>query len=193
MPEPELIASIASTVMSTIVAVVALLFTYRQNVGWKPIALVTSAGLAGKGGSWQSSMHLTVELWNRRKYPLAFRRARASLTGVDILDTNGSGPEDRDYVLNNCALKEIGRMVQPSTSEKVEFKVSFDWTELNALKPLSDITITYFDPHKNREKDLHIKYRFFYPHLGWKYSDKKNRRNMQAIQQVLKNYVTELR
>lgn len=167
----EVISTVASTAMSMVVAVVALIFSYRQNVGWPPVALVTGSNMSGTGGSWKFTFSVTVEFWNRRKYPIALRTATADLSGVTILNVNAIGPNSKDYVRNNCAFKELKLAVQPAASETFTFEVDFEDQSLDALRPLFEITIKYFDPSKNRRETLSIKHRFFYPEMGWAKSD----------------------
>src|SRR5687767_12504094 len=71
------VSSIALTAMSTIVASVALVFSFRQNVGWKPVLLVTHSQMSGKGGEWKFNLTVQVEIWNRRKYPVVVRNVRS--------------------------------------------------------------------------------------------------------------------
>lgn len=184
MPALEVISSIASTVMSTVVAVVALIFSYRQNVGWRPVALVTGSNMTGIGGSWHVTLHVTVEFWNRRKYPVVLRHAQAKLTGVEIINVDAKGLDKRDYVRSNCAYKELNAAVDPSKSADVLFEVSFTDQSLDAMKPLFAITIGYFDPYKNRDKTMKLEHRFFYPHMGWKKSDQETAEIVKVFEKL---------
>lgn len=166
----EITSAIASTVMSTVVSIVALVFSYRQNVGWKPVALVTDGVMSGSGGSLRFKLAVTVEFWNRRKYPVALRHARANLSGVKILDVESSGPSNRHFTRNNISYRELGGPVEPSSSEKFTFEVEFKNQSIDALRPLFDICIDYFDPHQNRHETTKIEHKFLYPHLGWEKS-----------------------
>jgi hypothetical protein len=97
----DTVSTIASTAMSTIVAVVALIFTYRQNVGWRPVALVTASSMSGTGGTWEFKLSLTVEFWNRRKYPVSIRSAKANISGVKLKNSSKTKMEDKQFVQNN--------------------------------------------------------------------------------------------
>lgn len=77
----ETIASLASTITSAVLASVALLFSYRQNIGWPPIAFLTASGL--KAGNGKKSVTVTVELWNRRKYPVVVRQISMTAMGLN--------------------------------------------------------------------------------------------------------------
>jgi hypothetical protein len=156
--------------MSTIVAVVALIFSHRQNVGWKPVILVTRSLMSGMGGSSKFTLSLTVEFWNRQKYPVALRYATADVTGVDLLRKDTRGPNERDFVRNNRAYKETDQLVEPNSSRDVLFEVSFENQSLDALTPIFNLTVCHFDPRRNRTVETRIAHRFFYPELGWKKS-----------------------
>src|SRR5687768_10411421 len=107
----EIVSSIASTIMSTVVAIVALVFTYRQNVGWPPVALVTGSAMQGTGGRWEFKFRLTVEFWNRQKYPVAMRIAVAEISGLELLRVDPSGPDDRNHIFNNTAYVQLNESV----------------------------------------------------------------------------------
>lgn len=170
MATPELISAIASTAMSTIISIVALIFTYRQNVGWPPVALVTDTQLSGVGGQWRFSMKVTVEFWNRRKYPISVRRLFADVNGVTI---TGLCESEKLYVRNNTFTKRVDALVAPHASHEIEIEVQFENQSLDAMKPLFDISVGYFDPHTKKEAKVQIQHQFFYPELGWSKTDEQ--------------------
>lgn len=180
----EIVASIASMVMSTVLSIVALVFTYRQNVGWRPVALVTGTMISGAGGKWHYTLHLSVEIWNRHKYPIALRFTRAKISGVEILDESSNNPDKRDFISNNEVVKDLSLMVEPSKSEKIDFKLRFENQSLDALRPLFDVSIAYFNPQKNRDETITLKHRFFYPALGWGKSDAERTAALKAFEKI---------
>lgn len=187
MPSIEVIATLASTVMSTVVAIVALIFTYRQNVGWQPVALVTNTWLKGTGGKWHYTLHLSVEVWNRHKFPIALRHATANISGVDILDADPTSPDSRNFIRNNKAHTELKSMVAPNDSEIMEFSVSFENQSLDALRPHFEITISFFTPHQNRADTLKIEHKFFYPDLGWGKTEAERVAALTAFQSIARD------
>ena len=180
----ELISTVAATMMSTIVSVVALVFSYRQNAGWKPLVLVTNTSMTGIGGSQRYTFNLTVEFWNRRKYPVALRSATADLTGVIILDSDPPGRENHSYTKKNRVYLEIDAVVPPATSHEVTFAVTFENQSLDAMRPIFDIRLRYFDPQKSRSKALSVVHRFFFPDLGWKRSDAERGLAVNAFREM---------
>jgi hypothetical protein len=180
----EVVASIASTVMATVVSTVALVFSYRQNVGWKPVALVTKGMLSGTGGTTCHTLHLSVEFWNRRKFPVALRLAKANVTGVEILDSDSSSPGCSDFVRKNSAVKELNILIEPSRSEKIDFELSFENQSLDAMRPHFNIELRYFNPHKNGEESIHVEHKFFHPHLGWGKSEEQRSKILRVFEQV---------
>lgn len=74
LPSIDVVSSITTAVTSTVIAAVALLFTYRQNVGWKPVLLVTQSSMNGIGGGTRLSFEVTVEFWNRQNTLSSFEQ-----------------------------------------------------------------------------------------------------------------------
>jgi hypothetical protein len=163
----EAISSIALTAMSSVVAIVALIFTYRQNVGWKPVILATNSSMHGMGGKWRFTFRVEVEFWNRRKYPIAMRAWQASITGVDILDQDPeTGTET--HVRDNTISSRVNDLVHPNDHQKFVIEVECEKQSLDAMRPLFDICIWYFDPYLNKSRQAKIAHKLFYPELGWK-------------------------
>ncbi|WP_133251551.1 hypothetical protein [Zavarzinia aquatilis] len=181
MPALEIISSVASTVMSTVVATVALVFSYRQNVGWRPVVLATDSSLSSTSGSHLFKFSVTIEFWNRRKYPVALRSSRTKVTGLDIFDEN-SGVKDDKFVENNIVYQEFGAIVEPSASHRFVIEVLFGEQCMDAMRPLFDVTLEVFDPHRNRRRELKISHKIFYPDLGWKKSEGERRAAAEAYE-----------
>lgn len=118
------------------------------------------------------------------KYPVVVRTAGATITGVDVLDASTGTPGKRDYVHKNVAHKQLDAAVDPETSHKVTFDVSFKGQSLDAMRPLFDIQLSYFDPRKNADCALALKHRFFYPELGWKKSEEQRKEAEQAFEKL---------
>jgi len=81
----QIFAYVTLTVTGLTVAVVSLVFLYRQNFGWKPIVLVVSKGLRGKGGEDTVLLIFEFEAWNRRNYPIVIRRASLDFENIKFL------------------------------------------------------------------------------------------------------------
>lgn len=71
------LASIATAIASVVIAAVALAFSYRQNRGWSPIAVLADATLSS------TDFSISVEFWNRRPYPITLRSICLELPDID--------------------------------------------------------------------------------------------------------------
>ena len=184
----ELIATIASTVMSTTLAIVALVFSHRQNVGWAPVAFASKPYMSGTGGSWEFTISVTVEFWNRRRYPIALRFVRGDITGVEILAVRATLDTPRSFAQNNYVYTEPDAVVGPQSSSEVIVPITFKDQSLDALKPQFDFTIGYFDPRANKEEELCFTFKAFYPEMGWKKSEGERSELMKTYDGLREDY-----
>lgn len=163
---PEIISSVASTVMSTTVALVALVFSYRQNVGWSPVALTTYEEIITPRASDGLEIELTVEVWNRRKYPIAVRDVRALISGVTLVNklaTARSGP----YIQDNLFYEQAKHTIEPGKSVELKIRVECEEQPLNKFRPEFTISIGLLDPRRGTNSRLELKNRFMFPEFGW--------------------------
>ena len=162
----EVVAAIASTMTSAVLATVALVFSYRQNVGWKPIAFQSGAALKGLDGEF--CIVLTIEFWNRRRYPTVIRRVGMVASGVTILDqTQDSG----DYIKSGRLRREVNKPIGPGEHLRMDLEVKFRDQSLDAMQAAFDVKVYYFDPYRGKNKYITFNHEFFYPDLGWKLSE----------------------
>lgn len=162
------VSSVALTAMSTVVASVALMFSFRQNVGWKPVILVTHSQMSGKAGTeWKFKLTVSIEFWNRRKYPVVVRTLRSTVSGVTLLNNSEAASDKSTYVRDNVVTSRPDSIVNPNAHETLKVEADFEKQFLDALTPLFDIEVMYFDPYRNKETVLRTEHRFFYPELGW--------------------------
>lgn len=68
---------------------------------------------------------------------------------------------------NNTFTKRVKALVAPHASHEIEIEVQFENQSLDAMKPLFNISVGYFDPHTKKEAKVQIQHQFFYPELGW--------------------------
>lgn len=164
--------SLALTAMSTVVAAVALFVSYRQSVGWKPIVLVSQTTMQGGDPVGRRSFRIVLELWNRRKYPLAVRGVSTKISGFVVLDQSSKerNPEVALVQRNSLYLK-AETVVEPQGHAPFVLEVHFDEQSIDAMRPQFDVTVTYFDPHRNKLRNHELSHRLFYPQLGWKLSE----------------------
>ena len=153
----QTLASLALTAMSVVVASAALSVSFRQNVGWRPIILVTSVtwrGGFGPGANYVFESHL--EFWNRRRYPVVLQTTSGLLHGMSSAKTFGQ------------RLDRFDEAIQPSSRHKMKLTFEFPKESMDAARPIFDIEVWFFDPRKNSRQRLRIKHKAFYPDLGWK-------------------------
>jgi len=164
----EGVSSIAMTAMSTIVASVALLFSYRQNAGWKPLALIVGQSMSGVGGGIGiHEFEVHIEFWNRRRYPVVVRGISVNVDGFKLKSNEPSAGAE-PYVRGNCLIQKVSRAVNPGDQFLIKLPFGFENESLDAMRPLFSIELSYFDPHAGRERRLKIQHKHFYPELGWK-------------------------
>ncbi|RVQ68768.1 hypothetical protein EKN06_00600 [Croceicoccus ponticola] len=174
--------------MSTTLAIVALIFSHRQSVGWAPVAFASKPVMSGTGGSWEFTITVTVEFWNRRRYPVALRFVRADITGVDILDVRSTLEVPRSFAHKNCVYTEPDAVVGPQTSSQVEVAIIFKDQSLDALKPQFDFKIGYFDPRANKEEELQFSFKAFYLEMGWNKTEGERSEFMKTYDRLREDY-----
>jgi predicted alpha/beta-fold hydrolase len=84
VPTLQLFAYASLTFAGVCIAAAALMFSYRQNYGWRPTLLVTNHGLEGIGGDSEYIATLHFEFWNRRKYPVVIRHAEVDFGALQL-------------------------------------------------------------------------------------------------------------
>jgi|SRR5579884_614517 len=156
--------------MSTVVAVVALVFSYRQNIGWDPVVLASRSKIREVEQFWDYELSIRFEFWNRRKYPLSMRYMRVALSGAEAKQFVISGDGERTFT-GPFAYNELDTVVAPHTSFAVLIRAKLGEQCLDALRPRFDIELSYFDPRTNRDSNLRSEHKCFYPGLGWKLSE----------------------
>jgi hypothetical protein len=144
-PLLQLVAYISLTVASITVATVSAIFGYRQNYGWRPLALVTGHGLHGIGGSRIYRAILTVEFWNRRKYPIAVNSASVKFATMEFKyeaspDAQGWSRTGDHY------FKRLDQRLEPAAHVGLEFTAPFEAPSIDALRDTVEVEIHYFDP-----------------------------------------------
>lgn len=72
----QIVAYTSLTLSTIIVGVAALIFTYRNNFGWKPLCIVLSHGAGTPPSRQYIDATLHFEIWNRHKYPIALRELK---------------------------------------------------------------------------------------------------------------------
>ena len=153
----QLISSAALTAMSLTVGIVAAIFTYRNNFGWKPIGLVTGIGLSGIGGNTKNfNAHVKFEIWNRRKYPIVVRYINAEFECLDLDRSDKADPNAKWHMYRNSMILHEEQTIAPQSHEKHEVLAPFTTSSLDALRAPVKITILYFDPRSTKTSEIKL-------------------------------------
>lgn len=126
--------------MSTVVASVALVFSYRQNVGWKPILLALEASVGD-----DKVLRLRIEFWNRRKYPLTLTYLYVGIDGIDL---------DSRTIFTKLNYQ----LVAPDSSVTIPIEAKCKSKPDDKDHPRLFAMLTYFNSYKGREQDLTIRH-----------------------------------
>lgn len=161
------VSSVAMTAMSTVVAIVALVFSYRQNAGWKPIALIVGQSMRGVGGVGMLEFEVDIEFWNRRKYPIVIRAISANVSGF-VLKSSEPSADLEAFIRGNRLVQKVANAVNPNDQFRIQIPFGVERESLDAMRPLFDIEIMYFDPLVGKERIAKLSHKLFYPDLGWK-------------------------
>ena len=163
----EMLASASSIFMSTTLAIVALLFSYRQNVGWPPVVLISSSHLQGVGGSQNFSIILKIEAWNRRKYPVSLRSLHLIFDGVEVDKVSFSSGKTIGVKRQSYAFERFDQIIHPNAGHEITVEFACGSQSLDVMQPHFGLELNLFDPHRNNESLIKIDHKFGYPHFGW--------------------------
>ncbi len=150
----QLVSSASLTLMGLTVSIVAATFTYRNNFGWRPLALVTSIGLSsGDGERGTYNALVDVEVWNRRKYPLIVRGVSVKIEGLDLVEERKPGKREW-YLYRNKLMLDEEYTIAPQTHEKHQASAPFNTTSLDALRCPILVEVMIFDPRMNKTETV---------------------------------------
>lgn len=165
----QVAAYVTLTLASIIVASVSLTIAYRQNFGWKPLALVTSHGLENALQEPLSSMShwgamLKFEVWNRRKYPIAVRHITVKFSVLKFDERVKAWPYDRTWHISGRTLSyRDNYSLDPSGHMVHKIVAPFAVRSLDDILDPIVIEVRYYDPRTNKSKIISIKHVY---HIG---------------------------
>src|SRR5262245_51602685 len=120
----QAIAAVASTVGSSVLAIVALVFSYRQNVGWRPVAFTRDAVVSDFSENQPAIFRVTIEVWNRRKYPLLLERIDVMFCGIVARENIG---ED----ITRMTSSDVVDVVNPHERWETQLQVDLGYKTLD--------------------------------------------------------------
>jgi hypothetical protein len=156
IPLLQIITNATLTLVGICIAVASLVIAYRNNFGWKPIALVGEYGISGVGGDTKNYTALMdLEIWNRRKYPVSIRSIRLSFTDLEIKRPDAASTRGKDwYIGHNYASHSTPHVLGPNMHEEHKIEIPFTAKTLDLLKAPVRIEISYFDPRLDKDESL---------------------------------------
>jgi hypothetical protein len=135
------------------VGVVALIVSYRNNFGWRPVVWVHKRWDGSDGGDrWAGAM---FEIWNRRKYSIVLRAVEVDFGSTVVLDVAMRKMADTEKWVRGPNANLLGRhddIVRANEQLKFDEVVALvDYLPGDVdVRAEVEVTVTYFDPKQNR-------------------------------------------
>jgi hypothetical protein len=144
----QLMAYVALTLSSIIVASTSLFIAYRQNFGWKPIIFPSSYG--GGGGKYGYTVSINFEVWNRKKYPIAIRRVSVEYEKQVMHRYNDAALSEGWHIEGEHTLVfDKHETMDPGKSRQYALEAPIEKAPIDLQENVT-VTLFYFDPIKNR-------------------------------------------
>lgn len=148
------VSSIVFGLSSAVVAWVALRLNYRNNYGLKPLVLFLKR--TDGAGSKEAWVGTDFEFWNRRRYPVVLRLVEVDFRGVVVRAPaeNRMRESDKWGMLDGKKLLgQFNEVVDGNTHRSFNDVIAYvgEAVRVDAMEePDTSISVTYFDPKKNR-------------------------------------------
>jgi hypothetical protein len=174
IPLVQIATNATLTLVAICIAVASLIVAYRNNFGWKPIAILPYQGTQSKRLTGDFSTHsfrdlfdntavLPIELWNRRKYPVVVRYIQVDVKDKVAFEIVPPIPGNKEgwYISSERAsMLEHSTTVAPSSHHTFTCQLPFKTTSFDAMRVRFVINISYFDPRKNRVYKITAEHRY---------------------------------
>lgn len=160
----QLAAYTSLTFSTVIVGVTALIFTYRNNFGWKPIVLVTSHGVGSGMDDEHFDVALKYEVWNRRKYPIVLRSMTVRFKTISVvsgMSTRLPSPGWEIPGWTNELYYREKKSLGPSEHLVFDVAAPFKRRSLDDLEDRPIIRVSYYDPRANKVKIIRKRYHWY--------------------------------
>lgn len=159
----QFVAYVSLTIAGLTVAIVSLRFSYRQNLGWDPLLLITSHGLRSIMIHGHAAT-LSMEFWNRRKYPVVLRSAAVNFSVLDLEAPSARKVDGEPAWVVNAARKCMycrpEEALEANGHKKLLVEAPFKKRSLDDLVDEMTITMTYYDPRRNRTHQIQKKFTY---------------------------------
>lgn len=157
----QMVAYTSLTLSTVIVGVTALIFSYRNNFGWKPIVLVTSHGVGSGMDDAHYDVALKYEVWNRRKYPIVLRSMTVRFNVISVVAGMSTRLPSPGWEIPRSKSELFYREEKSlGPSEHLVFDVAapFEKRSLDHLEDRPVISVSYYDPRANKIKAIRKRY-----------------------------------
>ena len=162
VPTLQLLAYISLTAVNLVVAGSALFLSYRQSLGWKPIAFILSTGMiSGPDDPGVYRGTIQIEVWNRRKYPIVIRGAEITVSSLKLLEPlTHRGKRPPWSRLGRSLLHRSDVVLEPNSKHNIDVEYRFPKRTLDDLDEVISWRVWYFDPRRNRYSQFRSRLRF---------------------------------
>ena len=153
VPLMQFVSSSLLTLMSIVVALVALHFGFRNNFGWEPIVLLVSNGTTGTGDKELGKIDVEFEVWNRRKYPIMVHHMSVVFGKMEF-ERHLPGRKARGWLQGNKLENHDRIRIEPNSYHPVAMtglsRNAFEADFCDAF----EIRVLFFDPKSNKYKTI---------------------------------------
>jgi hypothetical protein len=154
VPAYQLVAYVALTFASVFVASMSAFVAWRQIRGWKPSLFVTgmaATSVAGTDHTFKATV--TMEIWNRRKYPIAMTGGSSvSFGSTEVDEVIGSNWKRwRNTVTYHGDKVVVDSLKHEEIVAVAILRVPKGQAD---IAPRWEVKIKYFDPVANKELEL---------------------------------------
>jgi hypothetical protein len=163
LPLAQLVAYVALTCAGVTVAIVSLSFSYRQNFGWPPSAIIWSHGLKGGGGDPRVKATFEIDFWNRRTYSVLVAAVEVEFENL-VIDWASKLSTDKGgwhFTTQNRAIWRGRSVVDPKSLFHWELQAPMmPEQSLDAIDTTIRVTVHWFDPRKQKRMSRSFSHRF---------------------------------
>jgi hypothetical protein len=154
----QIITNATLTVVGICVAMASLIVAYRNNFGWAPIALISGYGLKGFGPDPKNvAALLTLEVWNRRKYPIIVRFINLKFDSLPIKERLSTPAGEVWHIRSRYVSHLTPHTLDPTSHETHEIEIPLKPETLDGLESNFRVRIEYFDPRSNQRRLIDFK------------------------------------
>lgn len=156
-------ASIFLGLSALVVAVLGLRWSYRNNFGWDPVAFIKEFKITNtQQRSDEAALchigQLSLEFWNRRKYPIIIRSMQVDFKGVTLRQ---SKHPPADWHIRDTTMRRTKDVtVTPTSHQTFSIHIPYLVDTTGEIQTPMSVDITYYDPRRNKEGCIRLEARY---------------------------------